>query len=50
MEYTDTNEKAIPEGTRTRFEKCLDEAIKTIPPSKLEKFKSRVSAKSIGLI
>jgi hypothetical protein len=46
----DTGEKDIPEGTRTRFEKCLNEAIKTIPPSKLEKFKGRVSAKSIGLI
>ena len=50
MEYADTSEKDIPEGTRTRFEKCLNEAIKTIPPSKLEKFKGRVSAKSIGLI
>jgi hypothetical protein len=48
--YTDNGEKDIPEGTRVRFEKCLGEAVKTIPASKIEKYKSRVSAKSIGLI
>ena len=48
--YSDNGENDIPEGTRARFEKCLDEAIKSIPASKIEKYKGRIGAKRLGLL
>jgi hypothetical protein len=48
--YSDNGENDIPEGTRARFKKCLDEAIKSIPASKIEKYKGRIGAKRLGLI